>query len=253
MRFVTLTATVWIAGTAAASAAGLNITSFTSDAAFNAICQLGTANNQECENAVAEFRGGNGNTSGTFEQSLNTPTQFGAVQAQYAWGNGVAEDFDLVYDGAGTISLSLGSVPQTITMPNPTGSYVGLGTSNTMFIRIRNEASDAVISLTGMSLDGMAVGNLVFGQSMDDMTNVGAGSSGAGYLRISDYDFSQAWSLTGQVALSWTGSIPSNSRLDANFKLTTIPEAAVPLPAGVVLLGSALAGVAGLRRLRTVA
>lgn len=233
-----------------ASAAPLTVSSFVGDAVFNDICRLGTTNNQECENAIGEFRGGNGVGNGTYEQSLNTPTQFGAVTAQFTWTNGSSEPFELEHDAStGTMSLTLAD--QTITMPNPTNSYVGLSGANAMFIRIRNQSDEDTLSLTSMDLNGTSIGNLSFGDLLDDGNTVGVGSSGAGYLRIDGFDFGQAWSLTGHVGLDWTGSIPAQSRLNANFKVATLPEEVpVPLPATAWLLAGGMGLLGGPRRMR---
>lgn len=228
-----------------ASAAGITLSSFVNDTAFNAICSLGTTNNQECEAAIAEFRSG-GTTS--YQQSLNTPTQFGAVTANFQWTNSQIESFDLSHDGNGLLSLTLAG--QTIDMPNPTGSYDGLAGANAMFIRVRNVSETDRLSLTDMVLNGMAIGDLAFGDLLGDGNTVGAGSAGAGYLRIDGFDFSQVWSLTGGVALSWAGSLPSQSNLNANFKIAEIPTSPIPLPAAVWLLMGGVGILGGLRRFR---
>lgn len=229
-----------------ASAASFGVTSFVGDAKFNEICRLETTNNQECENAIGEFRGGNGATNGTFERSLNLPGTFGVVQGQNTWVTGATRAFSMSYDGIDTLSLMLAGVP-TISMGPSIPAFGGLGGANTMFIRVRNDSATNTMSLTSMMLDGMSVGNLVSGQATDDGGTVGEGSTGAGYLRIDGFDFSQAWTLTGDVQLTWTGAIPTQSRLDANFKVATIPSE-VPLPAAGWLLIAGLGGLGALRR-----
>jgi hypothetical protein len=239
-----------VAGLASAAAAA-TVGSFTGDASFNAICSLGTSNSRACEHAVAEFRGGNAATNGTYEQSLNTPTQFGAVTGQFAWVKGTSYDFSLSHAANGSITFSLGSGPQTITLANPTGSYDGLSDANTMFIRIRNPSATDRISLTDMRLDGRDIGDLSFGQAMDDGTAVGAGSAGAGYLQVGNFAFSDPWTLTGQVTLDWAGArVPANSALGATFKLANVPVAPVPLPAAGLLMVAGLGGLALVRRRR---
>jgi hypothetical protein len=243
--FLSLSLMVGLAGGAAAA----TVTSFVGDSAFNTICSLGTANNQACEKAIAEFRGG-GPT--TYEQSLNTPTEFGAVQAQFDWVKGTTYDFTLSHDAAGTLTFSLGSGPQIITMPNPTGTYTGLGTANTLFIRTRNESATDTMKLSNLLLNGTAIGGLAFGQVLDDGNSVGAGSAGAGYLRISGVPFSDPWTLKGKVTLDWAGTaVPAQSRLNANIKLTEIPVAPIPLPASALLLVAGLGGLAALKRRRS--
>lgn len=219
------------------------------DSTFTSICSLGTSNGQACENAVAEFRGGNAAANGTYEQSLNTPTVFGAVQGQFAWVKGTAYDFALSHLANGTLRFSLGSVPQTIEMPNPTGTYDGLSDANTMFIRIRNSAATDTISLTDLYLGATSIGNLVFGQSTSNGT-VGSASAGAGYLQIGGFDFSAPWTLTGKVRLDWAAaSVPANSALGANFKLANVPTP-IPLPASALLLLTVAGGLALLKRSR---
>ena len=71
----------------ASAPAAATVTGFVGDRTFNTTCSLCTPNPQECEKALAEFCG---IRPSTYEQSLNTPTQFGAVQAEFAWVKGTA-------------------------------------------------------------------------------------------------------------------------------------------------------------------
>jgi len=228
----------------AAQAATVTVSSFVGDVPFNNICALGTSNNQECENVVGEIRGGGG---GTYEQSLNTPTQFGAVTDDFSWTKEQKEAFTLSHATNGLMSLTLAG--QTITMPNPTGAYDGLTGANAMFIRIRNNSAAQTLSLSDMMLNGMSIGGIASGDLLDDGNTVGSGSNGAGYLRIDGFDFGQAWSLTGDVALDWAGAnVPNRSRLNANFKVATLPTAPIPLPAAGWMLLAGFGGLALLRR-----
>jgi hypothetical protein len=104
----------------------------------------------------------------------------------------------------------------------------------TLYIRARSVSSATKIELSNMTLGGQAVPDLLY---------QGAGSAGAGYLQISDFDFAQNWLLAGTVTLTWdTAAVPNNSALDVNFKLTDVVSA-VPLPAAMWLM---LAGLGGL-------
>jgi hypothetical protein len=107
---------------------------------------------------------GNGALKGC-KQSLSHQTRSGAVTA-------------LVDRGMGTLTFAPGSGPQTITMPNPTGSHTGLGTANSLFIRTRNDSATETIALSDLVLDGSAIGGLSFGQLPDCGSMVDSGGAG---------------------------------------------------------------------------
>ncbi len=232
------------------------VTSFTGNTTFFDRCDLGTANGFECEVAIADFRGGNAADNGLYEQRMHIPGASGlsVVGGQFAWVSGQAYDFELSYAPDETLTLSVGTPAQSISMAlGTTGTganppvYNGLSDVNTMFIRIRNNSATETLSLNDMMLNGIDIGDLTFGQSMDDGTNVGIGADGSGYLQITGFNFADPWSLTGKVTLDWDGaSVPPFSLLNADFKLT-----AIPLPATALLLIAGLAGLAAVKRRRS--
>ena len=80
------------------------------DAAFNALTNNGTL-----ERAVVEARIGDSPAGGTWEQAIWKLGAVGQPQTsgQFAWTSGVLVPFTFAFDGASTVTFSLGSSTQT--------------------------------------------------------------------------------------------------------------------------------------------
>lgn len=229
---------------APASAATLGVAVLAGgDAAFNDLCSQGTGSglgggNQACEFAVGELRGG-GPT--TWEIGIQNPPGSPTDTKQFAWGNGTPHAFLFSYD-AGLGSLSLQILEGTTTLVS-SATAIALDGVQSMFLRLRDNddaQGPGSVALTGMTLNAHA---------LPDLAANGPGSPGAGYLHVFGIDWTQDWALAGVATFSWAGAaIPTQSRLNVNFKLTDV--APIPLPAAGWLLMSALAGLGALARRR---
>ncbi|MCE2967531.1 MAG: choice-of-anchor W domain-containing protein [Phycisphaerales bacterium] len=191
------------------------------DAAFNALTNNGTL-----ERAVVEARIGDSPAGGTWEQAIWKLGAVGQPQTsgQFAWTSGVLVPFTFAFDGASTVTFSLGSSTQTWNAVE--GSFTDI------FVCVRS-TSNSSIALTQMSVSGLG--------AIADLTSSGAVP--AAYLRISNTNAFGAVSISGQMELSWTGQRPNGSGLAAQIKFSNIPT-----PGAAAVLG--LAGLVATRRRR---
>ncbi|RIK62675.1 MAG: hypothetical protein DCC65_17055 [Planctomycetota bacterium] len=188
---------------------------------------LALSNNGALERAVTESRIGNNAANGTWELAV---WQQGGVGTpvdtdQKSWTNGLDTAFSLQYDGVNSVTYTVGGTTVT---------WSGLGGGFTdIFIRTRS-ATDSTLTLSGLDLDGLAIGNLV-----------SSGNGDVDYIRIRNMgmDFG-AFTLTGTQNFAWAGAQPSNSALAYQIKLTNV----IPEPGTLSLL--AVGGLGLLRRRR---
>lgn len=216
-RTLVFSMTTLFAVTAASSAAPTWQYYFGGDAGFNVL-----SNNGSLERAVTEGRIGNNATNGTWEMAIWEQGGVGTPEttAQKAWTNGIDVAFTLQYDGANTVTYTVGGT--SISWANMAGGFTDI------FIRTR-AAADSTVTLTDLDLDGLAVGDLV-----------SSGNGDVDYIRIQNMgmDFG-AFTLAGTQNFSWTGALPTNSALAYQIKLTNvIPEPATlfPLAIGAIAL-----------------
>ena len=218
-----------LAALVAAPAPALTVNDFTDDRVFNDICFEGTSP-QDCEFAVGEIRGGNGDDGGDWEVAIQNPPGSPVDKKNLAWTNGATYGFTFSYSqGSGDLALSVTGPEGTGVTSSTSLGADGLAEMNRLFIRTRSDGPEDRIEFFDLELDGQSIGNLTYR---------GPGSANAAYLDITGFDFSGDWRLAGDVVLTWSGdAIPLRSALDANFKLTETTST-VPLPAaGWMLLG----------------
>ncbi len=189
------------------------------DAAFNELTLNGTL-----ERTVTEGRIGNNALSGTWETAIWKQGGVGTPQsqAQFAWGNGQATAFSIVYDGASTITYTVGQT--AISWDAIEGPFTDI------FIRTRS-AADSSVLLSSLDFDGNAIGDLS-SSGNGDVNYIRIGNGGANF---------GAFAITGLSTFEW-GALPSNSALAYQFKFSNV----IPGPGALALL--ALAGLAGRRR-----
>ena len=235
MKTIPIIAAV-VAAIVAGAAHALPTTSFQGDALFNDLCNRGTSN-QDCELAIGELRGGNNALNGTWEVGVQRPGSAPDQAGQNVWPNGAAAAFAFDYVAAtGALSLAVDGGPTSVLALGAGG----LDGGQSLFIRARSEDDANRVELRNLMLHGSALGDLLF---------AGGGSQGASYLQVGGIGFAGDWTLTGDAIFSWEGSIPKNSRLDVNFKVTDV-VAPIPVPAAGVLLLAALGGLGLTRRRR---
>lgn len=155
---------------------------------------------------VAEGRGGDGAGAATFELDLGPDTGNPADTAQYGWTNGQPEAFSLVYDqGTSLITFSLGG--EVLVYATPYDEF------GDMFIRTRAVNAGSAMTVADLVLDGVALGD-----------GSAAANPGAGLdiLWIAGADLIDGFTLTGTATLSWTGSLPSQSRLAFQVKVALL-------------------------------
>ncbi|MEM7629045.1 MAG: choice-of-anchor W domain-containing protein [Planctomycetota bacterium] len=196
------------------------------DAGFNALTDNGAL-----EQAVVESRVGDGGTNQTWELGL---WRFGAVgtpldEANRTIDPASASFWTIEYDGASTLSFSIDGV--TVSSDNIGGSFTDI------FIRVR-AAEESVSSIIRFEINGSR-------PPLSSVSAEGVGGSDVQYLRIrNDGDTFGAFTMTGLQRLDWTGDMPRNSALAAQFKFTNV----IPSPGAAFLLGAA--GLAATRRRR---
>ncbi|MQX37712.1 VPLPA-CTERM sorting domain-containing protein [Roseospira navarrensis] len=173
-----------------------------------------------------EARGGRSGTAGDWEIGLGTGTsQPGHFnQSQYGWGNaGTWHDFQYTYNSDGSASFTIGGVTTSW------GSDLGLG--NAIKVSAKRTAS-----ITITELDGAAGSWSLVGDTSDpwNINTVFVSSA-----------FADGFTMAGQMALLPGGGSANEILIEAG----NVP--AVPLPAAVWFLLTALGGLAGSRWLKT--
>lgn len=256
-------------------AAALESFRFSGDAPFQELCNYGVSD-LDCEIGVAELRAGDGRAGGgEWEAGLRVGATFAPVEPLHidvirqaafdgeAALNVFAAPFALSHDGAGWVTLTVG--PWDVralyagTAPaNPVTSSarMDLAGMETMFIRSRaNEGAASKAGATrleDLTLEGP-------GGARHALGGLAPTGTTAEYLRLSDFDFALAWTLSGLATYEWAGVYPDRSRLSHTVKLTdwaappprsgdTPP--AVPLPAAGWALALGVGALAALRRRR---
>jgi len=208
-----------VAALAGSASAGFSWSYFNGgDAGFNAI-----SNNGALERAVAEGRIGDAGTNQTWEIALWQQGGVGVPKDQdnLSITNGTAYVWELVWDGVDTVSYTVNGV--TVSWNQVAGSFTDI------FIRTRSATSSMIvvqnIDLVG---SGLAIG---------DLTSSGNGD--VDYLRIENMgaDF-PAFTLTGDLTMSWTGAQPSGSQLATQIKLTNVIPAPGAAALGLIGLGA---------------
>ena len=161
--------------------------------------------------AVAHIRAGNGGATGDWEAGLGINTGTISNTAQYAWPNNSWVAFSLAYSGpAGTLTLTVGTgsvvwTPGTA-IPNDGKRW------KLLFELYASADRTAQIATQNVKLNIGGVDWLI-----DDMT-VPSGTEAAGYAAPHQLG-NQTWTVTGDVALGWTGTYPSGSRLQAILRI----------------------------------
>lgn len=218
------------AGQAAASSFTVMDLPGFSDQDFNALINGG----QFSEDFIAESRSGDAGGAATYEQAILDVTPPGpgglpATQGQFDWVSGTAYDFSLSFDGT-TVTYTLGG--QTLNAAPTDGIAI-----NEIYIRTRSNGDGSSFAITDLTFGGEAVGESLLS---DDNGTID-------YLKISD--FSGGFTLTGTQTLSWSGEIPSQSRLAAQFKVGEgASDTEIPVPATLALLLAGLGVLAWMRR-----
>ncbi len=144
-----------------------------------------------------------------------------------------------LYDGTAlTLSLAFAGVAPT---GAATVSYtVNLAATESLFLRATARNGAPATALTNLALNGVALPIAAL-----------VGDASADHPRVTNFDWSSAWTLTGDLAMTGASS-GSQARPSVQSKLTDpdAPPAAVPLPTGFVLFGSALPGLGMVARRR---
>lgn len=237
MRAIAFAGICVLASMGAAGAATFTTETFTGDARFIQECQVGNgigSGNQKCEFAVGELRIGNRATNGDWEVGIQNPPGSPESVQQWLFASGVSYDFSLDYVPGGPTTDN--KLFLTVTNPaNPSLSVVSesltpevdFTVANIMYIRASAGGTND-LTLANLTLNGMPVGS-------GSVAGAGGGGANAGYLTITNFDFTMAWSLAGDVTFTYTGT-PSGSNMSTQFKIANQP---VPLPpAGWMLLGA---------------
>ncbi|MGF1461421.1 MAG: choice-of-anchor W domain-containing protein [Leptolyngbyaceae cyanobacterium] len=199
-----------------------------SDTDFNQLIDDGTFS----EDFIVESRSGNGRLNGTYEFAIlevEPPGPGGppAAQGQFAWQNGVPVDFEVSYDGAGSVSYTVDGNPLNAFGVDDLTTGI-----NALYIRTRSNNDGSVTELSNLMIDGKTYTGTVRSEDGDTID----------YIKITD--FSSAFTLTGQSTFSWTGSsIPTNSKLAYQIKTGyEAPSQSVPEPVGLSLLSLGMLG-----------
>ncbi|MEM1363674.1 MAG: VPLPA-CTERM sorting domain-containing protein [Pseudomonadota bacterium] len=219
----------------------------TIDQTFNMLC-----GGQACEQIVPEMRiGSAAGGSGTYEYNFQADGQFNfqGLGRDFPWQNGVETQFSISYVGGmtNTLSLMVGTNMADQIMVDLSQTNAGsLSPTITLFIRTSNFGGGndpngaSVMLLSEMMLNGM---------SIPPVSSSGGNPRQVSYLQVFDFDWTQDWTLDGNVFFAWDGFQPSQSQLASQFKFTDLNPVPIPLPAPVLMLGAALSGL-GLMRLR---
>lgn len=205
---------------------------------------IGAGSQPNDEIAVGEGRIGNNAAGGTREGGLHRAPDFtsGApigTPADFAWGasggNNTGVAFTLSRTGS-TLAYSLGTYNESFSTVPP-GSK-GVDEIDTLLIRLRTTNTSTIL-MSGLTFNDAAPGSLALSNFSDSLGDtVGLFIEG----------ITGNFSLSGTVALNWTGTTPTNSALAFQIKAFDAPPSEVPAPAALGLFGLALAGVLAARR-----
>ena len=170
-----------------------------------------------------EVRYGSGAVGGDWEVGRKDGAAV-AETGQLAWTNGSPQSFSLVHSTATQeLTLSIGGTQIAWDMAD----ILGWNELSVLAKSSANAGGTYTSTITNLVLNGTALGNDTL--SASDGAKSGVNLSGE---LFSDF------TLTGQLALSWTGATPSNSRIEMFVGVAqAVP---VPLPAAFWLLGSGL-------------
>ncbi len=170
----------------------------------------------------------------TFEidvgKNTSSPADFDS--GEHAWPNGVAESFTLNWDGT-TATWTVGGDSVSYSAFGPLAGF------NSLLIRTATPSADTSVSFTDLMLDGMALG------SFSSVYNTDATDSNrlVEWLAVTDAgNLANGFTLSGNVALGWGATRPTNSNLAFQIKGTNTTST-VPEPTTVALLGLGLLGL----------
>ncbi|MBD2360793.1 PEP-CTERM sorting domain-containing protein [Anabaena minutissima FACHB-250] len=182
------------------------------------------SNGEFTELFVAEGRIGNNSLNGDRELGINTSTGLPVASGQRVWGNGTPVDFTLEYTGTQVNYTVNGEL---------LSSNAFTSVADNIFLRTR-AADDSSITLSNLVFSGTAIGQNL-------LSSVSGAGSDIDYLQISD--ISSPFTLTGEILMTWTGTIPRNSRLA--YQITVGSTKSIPEPGAVgamFLVGVAAVG-----------
>lgn len=163
--------------------------------------------------------------TGDWEMGLGDDAIYGDVQGHHTWSNGVAENFSLSYDGTGLATWTVGN--DSLQMDVSAISRV-----TDLYIQLGNSTDNATITLSTVCLtvDGDAEAVAASFESL-------AGSKDWMNIKLDDAVLSDyAWTLSGFVKGTWTGTAPNGSHLQANIQAVNDVNY-VPEPATIAVLG----------------
>ena len=153
---------------------------------------------------VGEGRIGDGWSAATFEIDLGGDTGNPATTAQYGWPNGTAVTWTLTYDQTtDLVTFTVDGITLSYTTP--------LDGFSDVFVRTRAVNAGSEILVDDVVLDGEAVGD----QSQ-------AAGDGLDILWISGGSLFNGFTMTGRTTMSWTGDMPTQSRLAFQLKVGTL-------------------------------
>ncbi|UKO98216.1 choice-of-anchor W domain-containing protein [Nostoc sp. UHCC 0870] len=167
---------------------------------------------------VAEGRIGNNSLNNAErELGINTSTGLPVASGQRIWGNGTPVDFTLEYTGTQVNYTVNGEL---------LSSNAFASVADNIFLRTR-AADDSSITLSNLAFNGTAIGQDLFSSVSEAGTDID-------YLEISD--ISSPFTLTGEILMSWTGTIPTNSRLAYQIKVGSTKSIPEPGAVGAMFL-----------------
>ncbi|WP_414579219.1 choice-of-anchor W domain-containing protein [Anabaena sp. CCY 9402-a] len=175
------------------------------------------SNGEFTELFVAEGRIGNNSLNGDRELGINTSTGLPVASGQRVWGNGTPVNFTLEYTGTQVNYTVNGELLSS----NAFTSVV-----DNIFLRTR-AADDSSITLSNLVFNGTAIGQNL-------LSSVSGAGSDIDYLQISD--ISSPFTLTGEILMTWTGTIPRNSRLAYQLKVGSTKSIPEPGAVGAMFL-----------------
>jgi hypothetical protein len=153
---------------------------------------------------VGEGRIGDGLSAATFEIDLGGDTGSPATTAQYGWPNGTAVSWTLTYDNVTDLV--------TFTVDGISLSYVTpLDGFTDVFVRTRAVDAGTDILVDDLVLDG----EVVTDQSQ-------ATGDGLDILWISGGTLFNGFTMTGRATMTWTGAMPTQSRLAFQLKVGSL-------------------------------